>query len=67
MADEPHPGVEVIKKWMLTLADQIADQADIAADQFKNVPGDVALREFAKGIRHTNAKSGFIPEIKSAH
>lgn len=67
MADEPHPGVEVVKKWMLTLADHIADQADVSADGFKNVPGDVALREFAKGIRATNAKSGFIPDVKIAH
>lgn len=51
----------VVEKWMLTLADKIADQAEAMSGEFKNETGDVALREFAKAIRRTNERAGFIP------
>ncbi len=59
MTEEVDP-VAIVQKWMLELAEKIADQADAAADSFKTAPGDVALRAFADGIRRTNAKSGYI-------
>ena len=67
MSDEPNEATEVVKKWMLTLANEIADQADAISDEFKHLPGDVALRTFAQGIRNTNAKSGFVPAMPKGH
>jgi hypothetical protein len=52
----------IVQKWMLALADKIADQADASADGYRDVAGDVALRSFAAAIRNTNAAHGFIPE-----
>lgn len=48
-------------KNMLKMASMIADQMDAVADNFSTVPGDVALRMFADGIRKTNEASLKIP------
>jgi hypothetical protein len=46
---------------MLKMADEIANRAEAQADDFRNVSGDVALRQFADAIRKTNKAAASIP------
>lgn len=39
---------------MIKMSASIADLADAQAPNFKDVPGDMALRMFAESIRKTN-------------
>lgn len=50
MSERPDP---VIVDAMRKVSGKLADMAEAEADDWKDVPGDVALRSFAEAIRRT--------------
>lgn len=50
-------------KDMMKMAEAIATLAENDAPNFENVPGDVALRQFADAIRRSNAKAADFPSV----
>lgn len=51
MDDRPSPETLVL---MRKIAEGLAAQAEEAADKWRDVSGDIALRMFAEAIRRTN-------------